>query len=167
MGGEIQSHYLLILFTHIFSLFRLFLHFGHALFFLGPLKRSDRQEAASPACMRLVWGDHSKSRNGIKRIRWNPSSHKYKQYQSTQEQFLPSIDPHVTTHHSVPKCLRMEAGLHAGPVTTLLQEEAQNCGESDFQIGLLAFLFRWSLEVLQPKVQFELKSSLERLGGNP
>lgn len=111
MGGEIQSHYLLIFFTDTSSsLCRLLLHFGRAMFFSGPLKRSDRQEAAPRACMRAVWDDRSTCRNGIKQIRWNTSSHKYKQYQSTQEQNLPSIDPPVTTHQSVPKCLRKGGG---------------------------------------------------------
>lgn len=91
------------LFTDIsFSLFHLFLHFGRVVFILGPLKRSDRQEAVQRACVQVAWDDQSTCRNEIKQIRWNTSPHKYKQYHNTQEQNLSSIDPPVTTHRSDP-----------------------------------------------------------------
>lgn len=103
MCGEIQSHYLLIWFPDIsFSLLRLFLHFALAMFFLRPLKRSDRQEAVRRACVRAVRDDRLTCRSTIKQIRWNTSSHKYKQYRGTPGQNLPTIDPPATTHQSVP-----------------------------------------------------------------
>lgn len=120
MCGQIRSHYLLILFPDIsFSPLRRFLHFERAVFFLRPLKRSDRHAAAPCASVQAVRNDRSTCLNGIKQIRWNTSSHKYKQYRGTPGQNLPTIDPPANTHQSVPNasgwgrgCMLDQSPLH-------------------------------------------------------
>lgn len=139
MCGEIQSHYLLIFFPDISSsLLRLLLHFGLAMFFSRPLKRSDRPEAVPSACVRAVRGNRSTCPNGIKQIRWNTSSHKYKHIYRGQMLQRSILLPPLVSLSRMPQDGGGATRWTRRHCTAGPRRETQNIARSGSQIGNVA-----------------------------